>query len=1663
MKQIIVMIAAVALAGVAAAQGFVWVEGENPASTNVKPNTSGWGRKEFLSGGAWLTYAVAEDKVKDTVPQEGILVKYAFDVAVAGEHEIWARIGYEFARSPFEWRVDSAEWRRVASDALTTDLMELDNWCEVAWLQLAKQTLAVGAHTIEFRITPTQDDKGKTQRILFGLDALCISPKPFFPHSRFKPGEDWRTERDREAAAHTFTFGGCDAGQRAWFALSGIWEVCRNDEMLPPADIAQPMMDFPKEPRWTAIDVPGDKNKQRPDLLFAHRLWYRTKVDVPESMMGRAYLLRFPQNNLNTTVFVNGTYCGFFAYPFADFTIDVTAGIKPGVNEIWVGIRDAWYGYSTNPDDPMKLRKKFNIPLDFFGKGFQDLAWPIWNHAQSGILKAPEFIMVGGPVYVSDVFVKPSVAKKEIAVEVTIVNTTKEATSGELMLEIFNDGKAEKKFAPYKFALAAGETKTFERCEPWANPKLWWPDEPNLYWLMAEAKTDKGSDIPSVRFGFREWDWSGRDFKLNGIVWHGWADCFQAGNKDEWLKFYKEKNQTVMRFWGTTWQGMAPREALDFFDVNGVVCRRSGILDGEMIGYNAIENDPALKKESPIKMDLMRNWRGQMAAQVRGERNHPSVMLWSIENEYLYINCINLHGNHMDLFEAESKVTADEVMRVDPTRPVMVDGGGAAKAQTLPVHGDHYITAEPCRYPPFAYETNPTGGGRGRWVWDETRPRFIGEDFYMSGNHPEVAAFQGDSAFAGKPVRGVGIWNRILQEGYRWAGQSAWHFWLSQNDIDATPYTAYAARAVFSRDWNWTFASGASVARTFGIFNDTRHADPITFTWTFIFDTNPLMTVTDSMTCTVAPGSHEVVKMNIGIPKFDSRKESQLILTLTVGGKEVFTDTKDVSILPPQKRDMPGIGKNDLVVFDPEGAAAAFLAAHKIPCTFAASLDALPQDWKILVIGGNALDARESASSRLAALAATGRRIIILDQDTPLRYQGLPAEMTFSENAGFTAFIEDDAHPLTAGLQSKDFFTFGGDAPVYRNAYEKPTRGARSLIQCHDLLRHTALAETPVGEGLIITCQINLAAQLAANPAAQQLLLNMLGHAAAYKLEHHPVAAHLDGAPALKAALDTIGLQYTPAADPLAALAAKTPATLIANASPKTLRLLAGNLPAVKRFTSGGGTLILCGLTPEGLADYNAIVGAGHVIRPFGRERVTLPAHRSRLTAGLTAADVTLYSAERIFSWTAGNYVASDVFTHVIDHDDIAPFGTSPFGNYRNIVNGFVSADGWPLIINFPINADNSPFQVPITLPKEYTLAEFTWIGNTFYWPQKRVNLIFDNDRAAMLTFPTAPNAEPHTFPIDPPRRAKSVTLEIAEWEPVPGKGALIGIDNISLKVAPRGTALPLTAPAGLMEYPDGPGRTLLCNLHFKDTEDVPENAAKKRRILTAILQNLKAPFSGGRTLVAGMNLNYRPIDLSKHCTQYRDDKGWFGDKARTFRDLPAGRQRMAGVPFDIYDMPTSPVPNALMPRGPGIPGDLPPDIKGVPLRIKADALFFLHAARIDKTLSDRDKRDGKTLEIARYVIRYADGQTIEIPVTAEADIGHYAQKTPAPLPRAQIAWVKRYDNSDDHAVAYMKQWDNPRPHVEILTLDLLPGKDNAGTPALLALTAAEAAALPPN
>ena len=179
----------------------------------------------------------------------------------------------------------------------------------------------------------------------------------------------------------------------------------------------------------------------------------------------------------------------------------------------------------------------------------------------------------------------------------------------------------------------------------------------------------------------------------------------------------------------------------------------------------------------------------------------------------------------------------------------------------------------------------------------------------------------------------------------------------------------------------------------------------------------------------------------------------------------------------------------------------------------------------------------------------------------------------------------------------------------------------------------------------------------------------------------------------------------------------------------------------------------------------------------------------------------------------------------------------------------------------------------------------------------------------------------------------------------------------------------------------------------------------------------------------------------------------------RDLAHLPVGQQQLAGVTYALRDFKTSPVPSCVMLAGPGAKGPLPGEVKGLKIGGKADALFFLHT--LNRVRDWRPPQDGDRTPPAvfRYLLHYADGGTAEVPVRYGEGVDHWIAAEPAGLKNAAVAWAAPWpgDASGQQAVVYQMQWNNPRPQVEIVSMDL--GYDPAagsqyGAPVLLAITA---------
>ena len=717
----------------------------------------------------------------------------------------------------------------------------------------------------------------------------------------------------------------------------------------------------------------------------------------------------------------------------------------------------------------------------------------------------------------------------------------------------------------------------------------------------------------------------------------------------------------------------------------------------------------------------------------------------------------------------------------------------------------------------------------------------------------------------------------------------------------------------------------------------------------------------------------------------------------------------------------------------------------------------------MLIVGPDSLTPREATDPRWVALAAHGARVLVLDQAHPLHFQAVPADLTPTEYVGRIAFPENLDHRAFQGLGKEDFFCWSGDHVVYRNAYKKASHGARSLLQCDDELSCTALVECPVQNGVLVLSQAAIGSKLGSDPVADRLLDNLVNYCYDYHLPAKTTVTVFPDVDLRLKLLDSTGLKHSRVSEVLKAIADPKAEIVVADASPTNLTKLVEEKEVLRTFFGRGGYLMLWGLTPEGLANFNQIVGFNHVIRPFGMERVTLPLQRDPILAGLTSRDVAQESAEQIYPWAGDRYPAKDTFTHVVDLDDIAPFAKSVKYGYgwSQMTNGLTSADSWKFIFYHDLKNDPHP-KWSAELPKEEEITRFSIVLNTHYQVIRKLRLTFDDDPANAMTFDLKAVAElKQDFEIAA-RRCKKITLEPVLFVSRNDKQQpTTGVDNIWITVR-RGEdyqkrVVPLLNMGALVKYRMGKGSVVLNQLRVLPSEPNPVNGPKKQNIVATLLRNLGATFAAQRLIVAGVNMEYLPVPLGEKCNQFlTSERGWFDAKhdlahlPLTFRETPGG------VEYVIRDFKTSPLPACIMLDGPGAQGKLAHEVNGIPVGRKADALFFLHTFHRVKEWRPQGNQK-QPPELFRYVVHYSDGQKVEVPVLYGRGADDWVSEQPHGLAEAAVAWAAPFPkDSQRQAVVYQMTWTNPRPGEEIRSIDVVSGA-GYGVPVVLAITAGTA------
>ena len=403
--------------------------------------------------------------------------------------------------------------------------------------------------------------------------------------------------------------------------LNGDWKFKLVEPGAYPSDFYETGFD---DSQWGTIPVPGcwdalglvePKYNNPADVEGL----YRTEFKVPSGWLGKSHVfLRFDGVLRGYEIWVNGQFAGKWESAYNSCHFDVTPYVHAGVNELAVRnyVRFKGFDFDSNDD---------------------------WG--QIGINRSVSVFPVPEN-HISDIVIETgevSEGQATIRYKVLVGSFGDGAKKSNLRLKIRTpDGK---KVYKARRPVGAGETCIVDSIVV-PHPDLWTAETPDLYMMTCRVGR---KDRQSVKFGIREIRidgdvllLNGKNLKLRGVCYHD-TDPFTGKviSRERLLQDLEMMKRANINFIRCSHYPKAP----EFYDA----CDSMGfyVMDEVPFGFG----DRNLYDESFQDILLTR-----AEATVGRDKNHPSVIVWSVGNE-----------NPLTEIAAE---TGRYVKRLDPARPI---------------------------------------------------------------------------------------------------------------------------------------------------------------------------------------------------------------------------------------------------------------------------------------------------------------------------------------------------------------------------------------------------------------------------------------------------------------------------------------------------------------------------------------------------------------------------------------------------------------------------------------------------------------------------------------------------------------------------------------------------------------------------------------------------------------------------------------------------------------------------------------------------------------------------------------------------------------------------------------------------------------------------------
>jgi len=423
---------------------------------------------------------------------------------------------------------------------------------------------------------------------------------------------DWRFHR-----------GGAQSSETTWFDDSK-WRT----------------VDLPHD--WSIEDLPGTQSPFDPNAVgqvstgftVGGTGWYRKTFTVPAAQKSKRIIIQFDGVYMNSEVWLNGESVGKHPYGYTSFWFDITDKIKFGESNIIA----------------VQVKNEGQNSRWYTGSG-------IYRHVWLKVVDPIHIAQWG--TYITTPEVNASSAK--VIVKTKVKNEEANTMPVRLVTHILDVQGKEVAVVEAKQNIAGNSDFEFEQNITVSNPKLWSVDSPSLYKAVSELYEggDRWTDKTETKFGIRSISFDAvNGFMLNGKTVKLQGGCVHHDNGPLGAKAYdraEERRIEILKAAGFNAIRCSHNPpSVAFLDA----CDRLGMLVlDEAFDMWRIENNP---NDYHLYFDEW--WQRDVESMVMRDRNHPSIIMWSIGNE--------IREMETPKVIAVEKMLADHIRKIEPTRPI---------------------------------------------------------------------------------------------------------------------------------------------------------------------------------------------------------------------------------------------------------------------------------------------------------------------------------------------------------------------------------------------------------------------------------------------------------------------------------------------------------------------------------------------------------------------------------------------------------------------------------------------------------------------------------------------------------------------------------------------------------------------------------------------------------------------------------------------------------------------------------------------------------------------------------------------------------------------------------------------------------------------------------